>query len=480
MKQPTAFYLLTDTHYVSKQTWVEGKPFTRRERGDQIALKLSPEILDSFIAQILADDTTDIVLFTGDNVNSGDRISHEEFRQRLEKLTAAGKKVFVTTATHDYCSPNGEDECFQRGAVRYTETGTEPIPVMLRRELFDFYYDYGPKQAIALHRESGSYVVQLGEGVRMCMIDDNGNGRSHCGLFEDGVRWLTDQIRAAKAAGDYILLAVHHPVIAPWEIFRHMVDYELYGGYRELWKLMCEEGVRVVFTGHTHVQSIRKYTDEQNRWFVDVATIAAVNAAGKMRRVTVDPEAGVCSVKSVGLKAICGVDTGGLSPQDFLYGINFVGLVEKNFPLIQTDFDHFLDETDGVLPAEKLRGHKALAKLGLRFVGRRTLAFAAKLGKVWKTLTPEEKTKAKETKLMDTAFEICRHIYPGNAPFTPDTVEYKALHGAAARLDRLVQKYRIEKVQKMIPPGSSLAEIAEDFLYNNRTGDDDSITVDLK
>lgn len=480
MKQPTSFYLLTDTHYVSKQNWVEGGPFTRRERGDQIALKLSPEILDTFIEMILADDTVDTVLFTGDNVDDGDMNSHVEFRARLEKLTAAGKKVYVTTATHDYCSPNGEDECFSHNAVRYTATGTEPIPMMLRKDLFDFYADYGPKQALSVDSESGSYVVQLGAGVRLCMIVDNGNGRSHCGLFEAGVRWLTDEIHAAKEAGDYILLAVHHPVIAPWEVFRHMADYELYGGYRELWKLMCEEGVRVVFTGHTHVQSIRKYTDEQGRWFVDVATVAAVNAAGKMRRVTVDPEQGVCDVTSVPLDHITGVDTGGQSVFEYLYGINFAGRVEKCFPLVKTDFDRFLDETDGVLPADKLRAHKRLVKLGLRFASKRKLAFAAKFGKTWRTLTAAQKKAAKETPLMDVAFEICRHIYPGNAPFTPDTVEYIALHGAAARLDRIVQKHKIEAVQKLIPPGSSLAEMAEDFLYNNRTGSDDAICIDLK
>ena len=480
MKKPTSFYLLTDTHYVSKQNWVEPGAFTRRERGDQIALKLSPEILDSFIEKILADDTVDTVLFTGDNVNDGDMNSHYEFRARLEKLTAAGKKVYVTEATHDYCSPNGEDECFLHESVRYTETGVEPIPCMHKSELFDFYYDYGPKQAISVHRESGSYVIQLGEGVRLCMIVDNGNGRSHCGLFEDGIAWLTDEIHAAKAAGDCMLLAVHHPVIAPWEVYRHMADYEMYGGYRELWKLMCEEGVRVVFTGHTHVQNIRKYTDGEGRWFVDVSTVAAVNAAGKMRRVTVDPEAGVCDVTSVALDEIVGVDTGGLSPHAFLYGINFAGRVEKFFPLVKTDFDRFLDETDGILPAEKLRGHKLLSKCALRFVTARKLAFAAKLGKTWKTMTPEQKQYAKQTKLMDVMFEICRHIYPGNAPYTPDTAEYIALHGAAARLDRIVQKRKIEAVQKLIPPGSSLAEMAEDFLYNNRTGNDDAICIDLK
>ena len=92
MKHLTAFYLLTDAHYVSKENWVEGEPFTRRERGDQIALKLSTEILDSFIELILADDTVDTVLFTGDNVNSGDMASHADFRARLEKLTAKGKR----------------------------------------------------------------------------------------------------------------------------------------------------------------------------------------------------------------------------------------------------------------------------------------------------------------------------------------------------------------------------------------------------
>ncbi len=480
MKQNTAFYLLTDTHFVSKQNWVEPGTFTRRERGDQIALKLSPEILDSFIEKILADPDTDTVIFTGDNVNSGDRQSHIEFRERLERLTAAGKKVYVTAATHDYCSPNGEDECFQHDAVRYTETGTEPIPVMLRSELFDYYYDYGPKQALSVHRESGSYVVRLGDGVRLCMICDNGNGRSHCGLFEDGLDWLRQQIHESKKAGDYILLAVHHPVIAPWEVFRHMVEYEVYGGYKELSTLMCDEGVRVVFTGHTHVQNIRKYTDSNGGWFLDISTISAVNAAGKMRRVVVDAENGLCDVKSIALDRICGVDTKGESVFEYLYKNNFTGRVEACMPLAKTDFEAFLRETDGVLPVDKLRAHKTLAKCALSLLPRIRLSRLAKFGKSWKTMSFEQKQEAKNKKLLDTAFEICRHIYPGNAPFTPDTVEYIALHSVAQRLDRLVQKFKIEQVQKLIPPGSSLAEIADDFLYNNRTGDDDAVRFSLK
>ena len=86
-----SFYLLTDSHFVSKKSWVEGEPINGRERGDQIALKASPEILDEFINKIIADTGTDTVIFTGDNVNNGDMFSHYDFRESLERLVSAGK-----------------------------------------------------------------------------------------------------------------------------------------------------------------------------------------------------------------------------------------------------------------------------------------------------------------------------------------------------------------------------------------------------
>lgn len=477
MGKTTSFYLLTDTHFVSKRNWVEGKPFTMRERGDQIALKASPEILDAFFEKILADTETDTVIFTGDNVNNGDMNSHEDFRAKLDYLVAQGKKVYVTTATHDYCGL-GDDENFFTSCV-YTETGTEPTASMRKAELFDYYYDYGPKQALSVHRESGSYCVQLGEGVRMVLINDNGNGRSHCGLFEDGVQWLTEQIQAAKDSGSFMLLAVHHPVIAPFEAYRHMVEFELYGGYRELSKLMCETGVRVVFTGHTHVQNIRKFTDEEGRWFLDISTTAAVSAKGKMRFVTVDADEGVCDVRSIGIERLPGIDTGGKDAYHYLYELNLPGRLEYLLPLAKTDFDAFLRESEGCLPTEKMGAHKLLTKLALKLAARLKLSAAAHLGKSWRDLTPQQKKAAKQTPLLDVALEVLRHIFPGNAPYTPDTTEHIILHAVMVRLGKFVEKHKIEKVQKLIPPGMTLADMGDDFLYNNRTGDDDAICFEL-
>ncbi|MBQ7540979.1 MAG: metallophosphoesterase [Clostridia bacterium] len=478
MKRKTTFYHITDSHLLSPDIWVEGGAIDRRERGDQIALKATPQILDAFIEKILADDEADAVLFTGDNVNEGDVQSHEAFRARLERLTAAGKRVFVTSATHDYCGAGDDENTFR--ACRYTKDGTEPIPFLRKGELFGFYYDYGPKQAIDVHRESGSYVVRLCDGVRLAMIGDNGNGRSHCGLFEDGMRWLQNALHEAREAGEYVLLAVHHPVLPPWEVFRHMADYELFGGYRELYEMMCAENVRVVFTGHTHLQSIRKYTDSAGRWFLDVSTIALANAAGKMRRVTADADSGVCTVRSVGIETLPGADAGGRSPFECLYGLNFPGILERLLPLGAHDFDAFLALADGFLPAEKLRSHKKAIRFACRRLERMKLSAAARLSATWKKLTPAQRKSAGRERLTDVVFEVLRHIYPGNAPYPPGTVEHTVFTGCAEKLDRFVRRFHIEALQKLVPPGSSFAEIVQDFLYNNRTGDDDAICFSLR
>ena len=107
------------------------------------------------------------------------------------------------------------------------------------------------------------------------------------------------------------------------------------------------------------------------------------------------------------------------------------------------------------------------------------LSTVAKFGKGFKDLTDEERRQAKEKKVADVMFEILRHIYPGNAPYTPDTVEYKSMMSAVRRADKLVRKFHISKLEQIIPPGSSLEETARPFLYNDRTGDDDAISIPL-
>ncbi|MBR3620296.1 MAG: hypothetical protein IKN56_02220, partial [Clostridia bacterium] len=107
------------------------------------------------------------------------------------------------------------------------------------------------------------------------------------------------------------------------------------------------------------------------------------------------------------------------------------------------------------------------------------LSTLAKLGGGKKRLSKEQFAYSKTVKVIDTAFAVCRHIFPGNAPYPQDTAENIVIGAAASKLDRIVSKFKIEALQKVIPPGSSLSVMAQDFLCNTRTGDDDSITINL-
>ena len=468
-------YVMNDTHYVSKKIWVEGDPINGREKGDVIAIKNTPEILNSFFDKIIADKSADALLIIGDLVNNGDRISHADFRDELTRLTDAGIRVFVTTATHDYNGKKQDENFFN--ACRYTETGTEDIEWYYKTDLPEFYADYGTGKADCVHAESGSYSVKLTDGLRLVAINDNGNGRSHCGLFEDGVEWLKNEFEKARAGGEKVFCCVHHPVLPPWPVYQRAADFELYGGYKELREILCEYGVKVIFTGHTHVQGIRKYESEKGGFFYDVATAAIPSAFGKMRRVCVTPD-GTCDISSVGIEEIKGVDTQGLSAPEYIYGLNFTGLVEKSFPLALTDTPAFFKAVGRVFDTKKLEGHPAAFRFAAKKLGNATLALPAKIAGKHAGLSADEKKKAKQTPLMPVVFTILRRIFAGNAPYTSDTVEYKSLMGMLRRAISTAKKFGVDTDNLM--KGLTLEELAAPFLSAEcRTGDDDNLRTDL-
>lgn len=477
MSSEKRFYILTDTHYVSKRIYTGNSGIRGREKGDQIALIATPEITRSFFKIFLEDKDSDSILITGDLVNGGDRASHEDFIEELNKLKAAGKRVFVTTATHDYCGM-GEDENGFR-AVRYTENGAEETECVRKAELLPMYYDFGPAQSDSVHEESGSYSLKLFDGVRLIAINDNGNGRSHCGLFDDGFAWLENEIDKANAAGERVLLATHHPVLSPWDIYGHLVNYELFGGYERLCKIMCEKNVRVVFTGHTHVQNIRKYTDEQGRYFYDVATTAAPASYGKMRLVQIDDSLSKCEISSIGIDKIEGYDTGDKSATEYIYGLNFIGLLDNNLHLLKTDYKGFVDAVDGFLPRGQLEAHPHLWKTLLGIAQGVKLKSLAKLGKKYNGMSRAEIKALGDKKFMPAVIKVAGSSQKGNGPYPPETEEYKVVTGMTKLADSLNKKLKIKALDKLIPEGETLTEVLEPLLYNNRTGDDDNIIIEF-
>lgn len=477
MNDKLSLYVLTDTHYLSEKMWEECEHINNREKGDQIAIKSTPYILRSFFKKIIEDKETQYVLITGDLINNGDKISHLDFINELRMLTDAGKKVLVTAATHDYAGLGDDENIFT--PVYYTKDGCIRAERVYKTELPGLYFDFGHKYADSIDEESGSYSVSFPGGFRLIAIYDNGNGRSHCGLFEKGFMWLENEIKKANEKGEWVFLAVHHPVIPPWPVYKGIAEFEMFGGYERLRKIMCENCVKVIFTGHTHVHGIKKYTDDKGRCFYDITTCALPLAEGRARKVVFDKNEGTCSITSFGIDTIDGFDTGGLSARDYIYYLNFVGLIEKSLPLMDSDWKQFTENVSRVADIPFLKEHPVISRCGIKLFLKLKMSLPGRFGKKTGGVTKDDIKKLKSVYVSDVIINIVSHVFSGNGPYLPDSAEYKALTGSLKRAVKLLKAFNFD-ADKLIPGDETVLETLCHFLYNDRTGDDDNITIKME
>lgn len=94
--------VIADTHYYDATLGVSGEAYRLRSASDQKCLAETDAVISAAFQKITESDC-DAVLLAGDLTNDGERICHEKMREKLYVLQRH-KRVFVTTATHDWCT----------------------------------------------------------------------------------------------------------------------------------------------------------------------------------------------------------------------------------------------------------------------------------------------------------------------------------------------------------------------------------------
>lgn len=458
---------MADNHYFSKKLWVNGPQIESRCNTDQVLIKESPEINEAFFRLIEQDTETDTVVLIGDLINLGEKLCHDEFTERLRHLQQKGKRVFVLTATHDY-NGCGEDE---NGfvATGYNENGTYPVPCTRRADLDSIYRPFGRDKADSEY--DMSYSVNI-DGYRFILLNDDGNGHTDCGLDDDGNKWLENEFIKAKESNEPVLLFTHHPVITPYPVYEAVAPTEMYGRHPILEEMMMKHGVKVVFTGHTHVHTIRKITDGKNEMF-DVGTTSVVSAYGKIRKVTL--ENGVADIKTVDLpEEIEGFPGGSRQVANSCFG----GYYRRLIDTATKDYDEFIKLGHGLIPADKAKKFRFIVKPALKTFSKINMSFAGRVGRKYSGLKKDEIKKHKDEKLIDVCFVILDHFFQGDAPYTPDTYEHKVIYGALKKGDKIMKVLRIN-LSKYINGTDSLWTLVEPLVHNTRTGCDREIKIKL-
>lgn len=455
------FYLITDLHYYAPELGTTGKAYLRREREDQVFLKESGAIIDAAFDLIISDKETDIVLIPGDLTNNGEALSHKGIIKKLERLKEAGKKVYVTTATHDFNSyerfPEYSSEaCF----FADVKTPAKPTP---REALWEMYRPFGIDEAVSIEEESSSYAVMLGEKTRLLALNDDGNGRSFCGYFPKCIEWIKEQAAEASKNGETVFAMTHHPVLPPMELYPVISERDMLGNYRETAELFADSGIGVVFTGHSHIQNVKFSDTENGNRLYDVNTASLVGYPSPIRRVELSENE--VKIETLHIEGFDGLPCAMTAKEFFMQ--KFDTLILGGIDAAVNDHEKLADILNGMsVPRSFVEKNTFLIKTVGTILDKVTVGAAARLIK-----PRADFEEIKDKKLKNLVADAIRGLYGGEHPFRTGTAEYAAAMGAVYRFSEFIAKVLPEEKRPDII--KCLPLYIKEILYDGGFDDND-------
>ncbi len=457
MSNPLTVTVITDTHYYSKKLGYTGEAYKTADNKSGVLLAEARELLEAAFTQIANDTRTDIVLLSGDTTSNGDYDSHAEFIEMLRDLKSKGKRVYVLTATHDYK--------WDGMTHRYEGDERIPTPAAKREELFDMYKEFGPDEAIAVHEESMSYIIQLADGYRLFALNDDTNRNGKSGFSDECFEWITEQVNDAKANGQFIIAMTHHPLIAPSPMYEIIGRGDMMGDYDIRREQFADMGVQFMLTGHTHVHDIDKHISPKGNYFYDISTASTVGYPATIRTVVFDAESKIVSTTTDFVTEPANIDTKGKDLQTYLAD-HLIGMIRDVIKAAGEDIDKFADMATAISIKKKVSYKigwlikpifKALNKLKIGTVGNWTRAETG--------LKKEDYADIKDKGVVDFIVDLVLNLYGGKSLYTPDDNEYKIAIGLINIIDSIIKVLHIP-LKKLIKVSDTVRGIVEPLLYN--------------
>lgn len=422
----TNFYLITDTHFFKNDLGTYGKEYDEFMRFEQKCFAETEAINNAVFDFLKKTEKTNNILIAGDLSFNGEKESHKGFIKLLNALKDNGKNVYVVTADHDFKDIR-YDKCYGYTA----EGGKFEVEATSRDELFDLYYEFGFKYAIAVDRQHLSYVAQIADGVRLLALNNDGSPTAHKTFDDEQIEWIKEQARKAREDGQMMFAMNHYPLLPGQPIFS-VISSAVQKNATYITDVLANEGVHLVFTGHMHNQSINeKITSEGNKIY-DVCTGAIIASPSAMRFVTVVDKETV-DIKTESIPDF-EWDTNGRTCQEYLSDL-FDSMILNMLEDMKTNPNRIMNKfgikNDKLKPVFKF--------IGKRFdtltVGGTARLFAVKCD-----------SSIKKMLLKDYIVQLVRNLFSGNQSFKEGTPEGDALLCVLKRLNFILKKINIKNI----------------------------------
>ncbi|MCM1545112.1 MAG: metallophosphoesterase [Ruminococcus sp.] len=417
------FYQISDLHlYAAERIGSHGKSFDFKCSTDQKCMAESSAIVDAAFQKVVEDKDNEVVILSGDLSFDGEQQSHDLIAEKLKKLKAAGKKVYVAFATHD----------FHMHARAYVDDEIISLPKYTRAQLRELYNDFGWSDAVSEHTPSYSYAVIPEKGWRFLMLNDDGDAEEYCGYDESQLEWVKEQTEQAKAAGERIIAVTHHPALPPNLLYPLYSHKQMLGGYEKTIPLFADWGIEFIFTGHTHMQSITHLDTPNGNRIYHVNTGSIIAYPAPFRKVTATEDG--LDVKTMSIDSF-DWDLKGMSVEEYTKH-HFEFMLKDIIYSLGYDINHFRDLAWSFSLDEKtVDKFKPLFVLVGKIVNGLTMKTLGRLLAVGSKVEPS----VAKLKVKDFILDVICQMYSGVKVYTPDTAEYRAFMPIAARIGKFVK-----------------------------------------
>lgn len=223
-------------------------------------IRESNAIITAFFDSAAKSDA-DYILLPGDLVDTGSEEEHILFAAKLAEFEIeTGKQIYVIPGNHDL-----------------TKIDVDTF--------ISLYNDFGYSQAIAKADGHASYVVELGDKYRLLAVDSTTPGESTPDVNDEKTAWIEAQLAQAKTDGKYVIAMMHHNLLEHF-VFADAIHATAVVENEKLKDILADNGVKYIFTGHTHDQDIISYTSSQGNVIYDVVTNSINSYPCQYREVT--------------------------------------------------------------------------------------------------------------------------------------------------------------------------------------------------
>ena len=286
--------LIADPHVLTTSLVEEGDAFDAMMNQQRKMIHLSQVAFTSLVDTALLYKPA-FVLIPGDLTKDGELESHNFVAQQIKRLNDAGIKALVIPGNHDI------------DGKAFAYRGSEKVAVdALTDAEWENKYAFVYEQAVAKDPLSHSYVAEPISGVTILGLDAS-HSTGEGSLSDATLSWVLSQADAASQKGNMVIAMCHWQVLEHVDEGEFILESALIQDAEMIRDSLMAHNVRLLLTGHMHINSISTYRDTLTNTgdsIVEISTGSPITYPSPYRWLTISDDRSTISVETDYLTAL--------------------------------------------------------------------------------------------------------------------------------------------------------------------------------